>query len=135
MAMVDTKILLVDDDRDICASVADILLDLGYAVDAAYDGPAALEFTRRSPYGLALLDYRLPGMNGVELYGHIKERWADTVGVLVTAFAANGVLNAAVRAGFRQVIPKPVDVGDLLLLIEEVMGKKSCNEDRRSIAQ
>lgn len=65
--MAASPILLVDDDQDICASLSDIISDLGYRVDVAYDGPAALRLSERNPYRLALLDYKLPGMDGVEL--------------------------------------------------------------------
>ncbi len=88
----------------------------------AYDGPAALELSRRHPYGLALLDYMLPGMDGVELCGRLKQVRADTVGVLVTAADADATFRAAVRAGIRRVPPKPVDFGHLIPLIEEVAG-------------
>jgi CheY-like chemotaxis protein len=88
----------------------------------AYDGPAAVELSRRQPYGLALLDYKMPGMDGVELYGHLKQVRAETVGVLVTAYAADTTLQAASRAGLRRVLPKPVDFGRLLPLVEEVAG-------------
>jgi CheY-like chemotaxis protein len=120
--MAASAILIVDDEPDTCASLSDILSDLGYRVDVAYDGPAALDLSRRQSYGLALLDYRMPGMDGVELYAHIRRVRADTVGVLVTAYAADTTLQAASRAGFRRVLPKPVDFGRLLPLIEEVAG-------------
>jgi CheY-like chemotaxis protein len=55
-------LLLVDDDPDTCASLSDILSDLGCRVDVADDGPATLARSRRQPYGLAVLDYQLPGM-------------------------------------------------------------------------
>ena len=43
--MIDTNILLVDDDKDTCASMSDIFLDLDYTVDTAHDGPGALELS------------------------------------------------------------------------------------------
>ena len=80
--MAASAILLVDDDRDTCASLSDIISDLGYRVGVDYDGPAALDQSRRPPpYGLAVLDSKLPGMDGVELYGHLRHARADTVGV------------------------------------------------------
>jgi CheY-like chemotaxis protein len=117
-----SAILLVDDDRDSCASLSDIISDLGYQVGVAYDGPTALELSRRQPYGLALLDYKMPGMDGVELYGHLKQVHADTVGVLVMAFAADSTIAAPVTAGIRHVLAKPVDFGRLIPLLEEVAG-------------
>ncbi len=121
--MAASAILLVDDDPDTCASVSDVIADLGYRVDVAYDGPTALELSRRRPYGLALLDYKMPGMDGVELYGRLKRVRAGTVGVLVTAFAADDTTHSAARAGIRQVLPKPVDFGRLIPLLEEVAGR------------
>jgi CheY-like chemotaxis protein len=121
--MAASSILLVDDDRDACASMSDVITDLGYQVDVAYDGHSALQLCKRQSYGLALLDFKLPGMNGVELYRYLKQEKAETVGVLVTAFAASDTINDAIEAGIRQVLPKPVDFGHLIPLIEEVAGK------------
>src|SRR3954447_5695095 len=68
-AMAASALLLVDDDHDTCPSLSDVISDLGYRVGVAYDAPAALELPRQPPYGLALLDYKMPpGMGGVELY-------------------------------------------------------------------
>jgi CheY-like chemotaxis protein len=120
--MAASAILLVDDDHDPCAILSDILSHLGYRVDGAYDGPTALERSRRHPYGLALLDYKMPGMDDLELYGHRKQVWADTVGVLVTAFAADATIQEANQAGIRPILPKPVDFGHLIPLIEKVAG-------------
>jgi len=52
--MAASPILLVDDDQDTCTFPSDIISDLGYRVDVAYDSPAALELSRRHPNGLAL---------------------------------------------------------------------------------
>jgi CheY-like chemotaxis protein len=66
-----SALLLVDDDHNTCAILSDLLSDLGYRVDGAYDGLTALERSRWHPYGLALLDYKMPGMDDLELYGHL----------------------------------------------------------------
>jgi DNA-binding NtrC family response regulator len=58
----------------------------------------------------------------MELYSHIKQVRADTVGALVTAFAALETIQSAAQAGIRRVLPKPVDFGHLIPLIEEVAG-------------
>jgi CheY-like chemotaxis protein len=121
--MAAAPILLVDDDRDTCASMADIIGDLGYQVEMAYDGPSALELAGRKPFGLALLDYKMPGMNGVEVYRRMRQIGRKTVGVLVTAFAGQQTMNEASEAGVRRVLPKPVDFNQLLPLIEEVVGE------------
>ena len=73
------------------AASAILLVD----VDVAYDSPAARILSRRHPYGLALLDDKMQARDSVGLYGHLKRVHADTVGALVTAFAAGATVHAA----------------------------------------
>src|SRR5450755_2500750 len=61
----DASILVVDDEEDTCRNLSDILTDLGYHVDTAHDGPAALEMVRHKRYDVALLDLKMPGMDGL----------------------------------------------------------------------
>jgi two-component system, NtrC family, response regulator HydG len=123
VAMAASTILLVDDDHDTCLSMSDVIADLGYDVDIARDGPAALELIKVHSYRLALLDYKLPGMNGVDLFRHLKQDRAETVGILVTGFAASETIDDAFDAGMRQVMAKPVDFNRLAPIIQEVAGK------------
>jgi CheY-like chemotaxis protein len=121
-SMAGLSILCVDDDPDTCASMLDILTDLGYGVSVAYDGHAALQLVQQHPYGLALLDYRMPGMDGLELYQRIRQLRPSVVGVFVTAFAASSVIEAARAVGVRSILPKPVDFEEQLALVAEVVG-------------
>ena len=109
--------------RRYCASMSDIIADLGYRVDVAHDGPAALELSRRHSLraGRTRLQDTRDGRGGTVTATSSKSG-ADTVGVLVTAFAADTTIHAAVQAGIRQVLPKPVDFGHLIPLIGEVAG-------------
>jgi CheY-like chemotaxis protein len=52
--------------------MSDVFLELGYTVDVAYDSPAALELGRMNQYRLALLDYKMPGMDGLELCRRLR---------------------------------------------------------------
>jgi CheY-like chemotaxis protein len=120
--MAATNILVVDDDRDTCASMSDILSDLGYTVDTANDGPAALELSERNLYRLALLDYMMPGMDGLELCRRLRASRPTVEVALVTGWASSSTTAAASEAGVRRVLPKPVDFGVLIPLVEEVVG-------------
>ncbi len=88
-------ILVVDDDADTCRNLADILTDLGYRVDTAPDGPAALELVRRRAYDVALLDFKMPGMDGLTLYREIRKLRAETVAIVVTAYATRAAAEQA----------------------------------------
>ncbi len=117
------SILVVDDDPDTCRNLADILSDLGYHVDTAADGYAALELIRRHPYDVALLDYKMPGMDGLTLYRQIKRLRSGTVAIVVTAYAGGGTAEEALHAGAWQVLSKPVDFTKLLKLVGEALGQ------------
>ena len=120
--MVDTDILLVDDDKDTCASMSDIFLDLEYTVDMAYDGPGALELSGRHRYHLALLDFKMPGMDGLELCRRLKKSQPSVVVLLITAFSSIATTGAAADAGVRCSLLKPVNFSVLMPLVKEAVG-------------
>ena len=99
----DPRVLVVDDELDTCSNLSDILTDLGYRVDIAHDGAAALELVRQRPYDVALLDLKMPGMDGLTLYREIKKLRAGTVAILVTAYASGATAEEALAAGAWQV--------------------------------
>jgi two-component system response regulator HydG len=114
------RILIVDDEPDTCANLCDILTDLGYQVDTAHDGFAALELVRKHSYDLALLDLRMPGMDGLELYRRMREISAGTVAI-VTAYATSDTAKSILAAGAWQIVPKPVNIGSLLGLVAQAL--------------
>ena len=111
------SILIVDDDVDIGINTSDILEDMGYDTDVATDGASALQLIRSKTYDVALLDFRMPDMDGATLYGHIKALQPDVVAIMVTAFAADDGVSRARAAGTWQVLRKPVNIEKLLELI------------------
>lgn len=123
MSRAHPLILVVDDDPDITQNLADILHDLGYQVHTANDGRAALRLVEAHPFDVALLDLKMPGMDGLTLYREIKKRRAGTVGMIVTAFASHATAVEALAAGAWKVIAKPVEFPKLLALVEEAIGR------------
>jgi CheY-like chemotaxis protein len=117
------RILVLDDDVDICRNLSDILTDLGYSVDAAHDGLTALALVRQRPCDVALLAYKMPGMDGLTLYREIKEQRAGTVSLLVSADASPATAEEALTAGAWRIVAKPVDVGKPMGLVEEAIGQ------------
>lgn len=115
------SILIVDDEADTCANLSDILSELGYEVDTAQEGVVALELVQRKHYDIALLDLRMPGMDGLELYRRIKEESAGTAALIVTAYSSSDTAKSAIAAGARQIVSKPVDIGRLLILVQEAL--------------
>lgn len=114
-------LLVVDDEPDTCANLADIFREFGYDVDIAHDSLSALELVKRGAYDLALLDLKMPGMDGLELYREMRRISAGTVAIIVTAFASQETAAAALSSGAWRVLSKPVDVAQLLELATRAM--------------
>jgi CheY-like chemotaxis protein len=121
--MKPTAILVVDDDLDTCRNLSDILIDLGQEVDTAQSGPAALDLVRQRHYDIALLDLKMPDMDGLNLYRELKKLSADTVAIIVTAYASGTTAEEAGAAGIWQVLPKPIDLPKLLDLVSNALGQ------------
>ena len=115
-------ILIVDDEADTCNLMAKLLLALGYQADAAQDGHAALRLVDCRQYGLAILDYEMPGMNGVDLFRRIRRARPDLAAVFVTGHTTIDVVFPAIEAGILRIFPKPVDFKELIPVIEEHLG-------------
>jgi len=112
------RVLVVDDDVDTCENLRDILMDCGYSVTVAHSGEEALPLVRREAFDVALLDFKMPGMDGLMLYREIRKLRAGTVAVIVSAYAGGNTTDQAVQAGAWRILNKPVDFGELMPLIE-----------------
>ena len=114
-----TRLLVVDDDLDTCANLEDILSDIGYDVQTASDSTTALRLLDQQAFDIVLLDLKMPGMDGLQLYRELKCRSASTVAILITGFADAETRQRAEQLGVWRILPKPVDVPALLPLISE----------------
>jgi DNA-binding response OmpR family regulator len=123
MSATPPLILVVDDDVDACHNLADILSDLGYRVRLAHDGPSALELVRQEAYDVALLDLKMPGMDGLTLYREIRKLRAETVAIVVTAYAGSKTEEEVRTAGAWRLLHKPVDFDRLLPLVSQAVGQ------------
>jgi DNA-binding response OmpR family regulator len=119
MKRVERAILVVDDDPDMCHNMSDILSDRGYRVDTAREGRTALRLAERQAYDIALLDLRMPGMDGLALCRELMRLRPATVALLVTGYAEDVLPAEARAAGIRQIVVKPIHVARLLAGIEQ----------------
>ncbi len=117
------SILIVDDNADACALAAKMLWSYEYQADIALDAFTALDLVKKNPYALAIIDYQMPDMNGVELFRQIQKLRPEIKGVFLTGYTTIDVIYPAIEAGIVQVLPKPVDFEDLMPLIEEYVGE------------
>ena len=100
-------ILVVDDDESIRRSLTLIFGKKGYETEAVGTGREALEKVQERSFNLALLDIRLPDMEGVELIAPLKEMHPDMVVIMVTAYASLETAVQSLNEGQRPTSPSP----------------------------
>jgi DNA-binding response OmpR family regulator len=117
-------ILVVDDDKSILRTFTRILQKNGYKIDTAETGKEAIEQADNRHYDLALVDIRLPDMDGTDLLAKLKQQLRNTIKIMITGFPS---LESGVKAldeGADAYLVKPVKPEELLMLIKEKLKSK-----------
>jgi CheY-like chemotaxis protein len=109
-----TSILVVDDNPSMTKTLADILDVKGYEVHAAYSGAEALKILRNKRVDILLTDVIMPDMDGVALFRETKKIRPNLITFLMTAYAADDIIQQGMAEGIKTVLTKPLDI-DLLL--------------------
>jgi DNA-binding NtrC family response regulator len=127
--MQNVRILIVDDNKSIRNTLKAILEDEGYLVDVACTGKEAVRRTNETVYNIALLDIRLPDMEGIELLKLIKDNVPRTRKIMMTGFPSMENAIAALNKNADAFLIKPVDLEKLLSMINEQLNlQESENE-------
>lgn len=112
------KILLVDDDQDFAESLEEVLTDKGHAVTLCHDPLQALNSFDFTQFDLVLLDFKMKGMNGVELFLQIKQQAPKTKALLVTAYSLPSYEEQAEANGLLGILRKPLQFDKLFHYID-----------------
>ena len=118
------RILVIDDDEGVLKSMMRLLEFEGYAVDTAKTGKEAVEKSKLNFYNLALIDIRLPDMEGTQLLSELKETTPKMRKIIVTGYPDVQNAIAAVKKGADDFITKPVKIDLLIHSIKEQLGKQ-----------
>ena len=130
----DMNILVVDDQPDNVTLLTFDLEDRGYAVQAAHDGPEALEVIAREQPDAILLDVMMPGMSGIEVCRQLKadSHFAHIPVILVTAKGLDSDIVAGLDAGADDYVSKPYNSRILMSRLEAVLRVKKAQDALRS---
>ena len=118
------RILVIDDEESIRRTVSMTLKHEGYSVDTAQNGKQAIEMTEANFYNLALIDIRLPDMEGTELLTALKETTPKMIKIILTGFPALENAVRAINKGVDGYLIKPVNPDELLRFIKEFLDKQ-----------
>jgi len=118
------RILVIDDDESVRKVLSTALEMKGYAVDTAQKGEEAIEKTRERFYDLALIDIRLPDMEGTKLLAAMKETTPKMMKIIVTGYPSLQNAIEAVNKDADGYVVKPLDMEKLLKSVEEYLKKR-----------
>jgi two-component system cell cycle response regulator len=125
------SILIVDDDESTCRTLTLIFGKKAYETDTAGTGKEAMDKAQGRFFNLALLDIKLPDMEGVELLAPLKEMHPDMVMVMITAYASTETAIQALDDGASAYITKPLNMDEVLATIREALEKQHLVFDKR----
>lgn len=123
------KILIVDDEPFNLDLLDQELKHLGFEVERAEDGEKALEKVERLQPDLLLLDYMMPGMNGLEVLRELKTRKNTIPVILMTAFATIERAVEAMKEGAFDFIPKPFEPDHMALIIQKTLERQKLQRE------
>ncbi|HEX7937450.1 MAG TPA: response regulator [Gemmatimonadaceae bacterium] len=111
------RALVVDDDRSLVKTLSDVLALKGWDVTTATNGTAAVNAVAQGAFDIVLMDFKMPGMDGMSAFKAIKALRPTMRVVLMSAYLAHDVVAEAEREGVMRVMSKPVDLSVLLQLL------------------
>jgi DNA-binding response OmpR family regulator len=113
------RVIVVDDDKSILRTFTRILQKSGYDIDVAETAKEAIDKSRAKSYDLALIDIRLPDMDGTDLLVKMQKTMHNSIKIMITGFPSLETGVKALDEGADAYLVKPVKPEELLSLIEE----------------
>ena len=115
------KILVVDDEPKMCATLKKVLEASDYAVEIAYNGNEGWEQVESFSPDCILLDMRMPGSNGFDLLKKVKSTYPETVVLVTTAVIDESMMRMCLQAGANAYLIKPINFQKLLIQVEQYL--------------
>ncbi len=132
--MTDIRILVVDDEAAERITLAEVLRLEGYQVDMAATGEQALDLAEENePYDLAILDLRLPGIDGLQVLEGIRQISSETVVILITGYGTLETAIQAMRKGAYDFLLKPCPVDEVLTAVQRALSEIKAGRHRRAL--
>ncbi len=126
-------ILIADDEFSVRDALARWLRKDGYEVATAEDAHAALRLAAERAFDAAILDVKMPGMDGIELLGRLLERDPDLPAIIITAYASVDTAVSALKRGAFDYVTKPVDPEELSHLVARAIEQRRLRRENSTL--
>ncbi len=118
------SILIVDDNPSMADALVDILRLKDFETFVASSGAEALQIMHDHPIDVLITDVIMTEMDGVELYRHTRNDYPQLITILMTAYAADELIQQGMAEGIKTVLTKPIDIDFLVLLLSTYKKRK-----------
>ena len=129
------QVLIVDDEKVQREILEGFLIKQGYGAATAEDGRKALERLRGGTFDLVITDYRMPGMDGIALLKEVRRLHPEMVVVMMTAYGTVETAVAAMKEGAYDYLTKPIDLDELLLLVQRIEREMGLDRENRALKE
>jgi two-component system response regulator PilR (NtrC family) len=133
--MLKDKILVADDEQSMREFLDIMLKKEGYKVSLASNGDEVLKLVEKDIFDLALLDIRMPKLDGITALKKIKAISPETIVIIITAYASADTAIKAMKEGALDYITKPFKVEEIKLIIKNALEKKNLQEENILLKQ
>ncbi len=127
------RILVVDDETSMREFLGIMLSREGYRADTAADGVQALAYLQHTACDLVISDINMPRLGGLELLARIKEKWSETVVIMITAFSSTDEAVEAMKQGAYDYITKPFKNEEIRLIIKNALERRSLRQENQQL--
>ncbi|MBN1898738.1 MAG: response regulator [Spirochaetes bacterium] len=117
-------VLVIDDEQVTCEMLGAILKEINFNVITAGKGKEGIKKAKGEYLDVAIIDVKLPGINGVETYKILQKAHPEMKGIMITAFYEKKIIKKALDYGAITCLYKPFDVDELISLIKEIVSEK-----------
>lgn len=127
-------VLCVDDEPNILSALKRLFRSAGFQVRTAVGGAAGLALLELEAVDLVISDMRMPEMDGTEFLQQVRQRWPDTMRLLLTGYSeVNSIIGAINRGEIYRYIAKPWDDNDMVLVVRQALERKALEHERRRL--
>ncbi len=133
---VPARILFVDDETNILSSLKRLFRPLGYHIFTAESGAQGLEIMHSETVDLVISDMRMPEMNGAQFLEKVREKWPNTVRILLTGYAEMEATIEAINKGqIYRYVSKPWEDNDITLIVKHALHQKMLERETQRLEE
>ena len=124
MTVIKTKVLIIDDEKDLCFLFEKILTPEGYTVLTAHNGYDGIKINQKSNPDIILLDLKMPGIGGIETLRRIRKKDPDVIVIIITGYGDAETIRDAADLNVYEYMAKPFNNETVIKILKEAIAFK-----------